>query len=136
MHLHPHHLHVPHQHANPQHVTQTIANKILPLSTHNLHQLKQPIKHPPHYLPIPPLYPTQTKNHTPTLHPLSFITQLPPHPLQIPILPIPPITYHNPPPLIQPRPHALTIITAITHTPHPKKPAQNLKSLLEAEKAS
>ncbi|MGE6523959.1 thiamine phosphate synthase [Bacillus safensis] len=129
-------VHVGQEDANAQDVRQRIGNKILGVSTHNLDEVKQAMKDGADYVGMGPVYPTETKKDTRSVQGVSLITEVRRHGLQIPIVGIGGITYDNAAPVIQARADGISIISAISQSTNPKKAAEKLKSLVEAEKAS
>ncbi|MEE3678566.1 thiamine phosphate synthase [Bacillus safensis] len=129
-------VHVGQEDANAQDVRQRIGNKILGVSTHNLDEVKQAIKDGADYVGMGPVYPTETKKDTRSVQGVSLITEVRRHGLQIPIVGIGGITYDNAAPVIQAGADGVSIISAISQSADPKKAAEKLKSLVEAEKAS
>ncbi|MCZ2737391.1 thiamine phosphate synthase [Bacillus safensis] len=129
-------VHVGQEDANAQEVRQRIGNKILGVSTHNLDEVKQAIKDGADYVGMGPVYPTETKKDTRSVQGVSLITEVRRHGLQIPIVGIGGITYDNAAPVIQAGADGVSIISAISQSADPKKAAEKLKSLVEAEKAS
>lgn len=129
-------VHVGQEDANAQDVRQRIGNKILGVSTHNLDEVKQAIKDGADYVGMGPVYPTETKRDTRSVQGVSLITEVRRHGLQIPIVGIGGITYDNAAPVIQAGADGISIISAISQSTDPKKAAEKLKSLVEAEKAS
>ncbi|MCY7704634.1 thiamine phosphate synthase, partial [Bacillus safensis] len=83
-----------------------------------------------------PVYPTETKKDTRSVQGVSLITEVRRHGLQIPIVGIGGITYDNAAPVIQAGADGISIISAISQSADPKKAAEELKSLVVAEKAS
>ncbi|MED1576996.1 MULTISPECIES: thiamine phosphate synthase [Bacillus] len=129
-------VHVGQEDANAQEVRQRIGNKILGVSTHNLDEVKQAMKDGADYVGMGPVYPTETKKDTRSVQGVSLITEVRRHGLQIPIVGIGGITYDNAAPVIQAGADGVSIISAISQSADPKKAAEKLKSLVEAEKAS
>ncbi|MGY8622294.1 thiamine phosphate synthase [Bacillus safensis] len=129
-------VHVGQEDANAQDVRQRIGNKILGVSTHNLEEVKQAMKDGADYVGMGPVYPTETKKDTRSVQGVSLITEVRRHGLQIPIVGIGGITYDNAAPVIQAGADGVSIISAISQSADPKKAAEKLKSLVEAEKAS
>ncbi|KMK69296.1 thiamine phosphate synthase [Bacillus safensis] len=129
-------VHVGQEDANAQDVRQRIGNKILGVSTHNLDEVKQAMKDGADYVGMGPVYPTETKKDTRSVQGVSLITEVRRHGLQIPIVGIGGITYDNAAPVIQAGADGVSIISAISQSADPKKAAEKLKSLVEAEKAS
>ncbi|WP_144491616.1 thiamine phosphate synthase [Bacillus sp. WP8] len=129
-------VHVGQKDANAQDVRQRIGNKILGVSTHNLDEVKQAMKDGADYVGMGPVYPTETKKDTRSVQGVSLITEVRRHGLQIPIVGIGGITYDNAAPVIQAGADGVSIISAISQSADPKKAAEKLKSLVEAEKAS
>ncbi|MCM2989313.1 thiamine phosphate synthase [Bacillus safensis] len=129
-------VHVGQEDANAQDVRQRIGNKILGVSTHNLDEVKQAMKDGADYVGMGPVYPTETKKDTRSVQGVSLITEVRRHGLQIPIVGIGGITYDNAAPVIQAGADGVSIISAISQSADPKKAAEELKSLVEAEKVS
>lgn len=129
-------VHVGQEDANAQEVRQRIGNKILGVSTHNLDEVKQAMKDGADYVGMGPVYPTETKKDTRSVQGVSLITEVRRHGPQIPIVGIGGITYDNAAPVIQAGADGVSIISAISQSADPKKAAEKLKSLVEAEKAS
>ncbi|MGS0931333.1 thiamine phosphate synthase [Bacillus safensis] len=129
-------VHVGQEDANAQDVRQRIGNKILGVSTHNLEEVKQAMKDGADYVGMGPVYPTETKKDTRSVQGVSLITEVRRHGLQIPIVGIGGITYDNAAPVIQAGADGVSIISTISQSDNPKKAAEKLKSLVEAEKAS
>ncbi|KLK98656.1 thiamine-phosphate pyrophosphorylase [Bacillus pumilus] len=129
-------VHVGQEDTNAKHVRQRIGNKILGVSTHNLDEVKQAMKDGADYVGMGPVYPTETKKDTRSVQGVSLITEVRRHGLQIPIVGIGGITYDNAAPVIQAGADGISIISAISQSTDPKKAAEKLKSLVEAEKAS
>ncbi|WP_144493906.1 thiamine phosphate synthase [Bacillus sp. WP8] len=129
-------VHVGQEDANAQDVRQRIGNKILGVSTHNLDEVKQAMKDGADYVGMGPVYPTETKKDTRSVQGVSLITEVRRHGLQIPIVGIGGITYDKAAPVIQAGADGVSIISAISQSADPKKAAEKLKSLVEAEKAS
>lgn len=129
-------VHVGQEDTNAKDVRQRIGNKILGVSTHNLDEVKQAIKDGADYVGMGPVYPTETKKDTRSVQGVSLITEVRRHGLQIPIVGIGGITYDNAAPVIQAGADGVSIISAISQSADPKKAAEKLKSLVEAEKAS
>ncbi|MCY7737487.1 thiamine phosphate synthase [Bacillus safensis] len=129
-------VHVGQEDANAQDVRQRIGNKILGVSTHNLEEVKQAMKDGADYVGMGPVYPTETKKDTRSVQGVSLITEVRRNGLQIPIVGIGGITYDNAAPVIQAGADGVSIISTISQSDNPKKAAEKLKSLVEAEKAS
>ncbi|MBR0602680.1 thiamine phosphate synthase [Bacillus safensis] len=129
-------VHVGQEDTNAKDVRQRIGNKILGVSTHNLDEVKQAMKDGADYVGMGPVYPTETKKDTRSVQGVSLITEVRRHGLQIPIVGIGGITYDNAAPVIQAGADGISIISAISQSTDPKKAAEKLKSLVEAEKAS
>ncbi|QRF32121.1 thiamine phosphate synthase [Bacillus safensis] len=129
-------VHVGQEDTNAKDVRQRIGNKILGVSTHNLDEVKQAVKDGADYVGMGPVYPTETKKDTRSVQGVSLITEVRRHGLQIPIVGIGGITYDNAAPVIQAGADGVSIISAISQSPDPKKAAEELKSLVVAEKAS
>ncbi|MCY7708246.1 thiamine phosphate synthase [Bacillus safensis] len=129
-------VHVGQEDTNANDVRQRIGNKILGVSTHNLDEVKQAMKDGADYVGMGPVYPTETKKDTRSVQGVSLITEVRRHGLQIPIVGIGGITYDNAAPVIQAGADGVSIISAISQSVDPKKAAEELKSLVEAEKAS
>ncbi|KML11737.1 thiamine-phosphate pyrophosphorylase [Bacillus safensis] len=129
-------VHVGQEDTNANDVRQRIGNKILGVSTHNLDEVKQAIKDGADYVGMGPVYPTETKKDTRSVQGVSLITEVRSHGLQIPIVGIGGITYDNAAPVIQAGADGVSIISAISQSVDPKKAAEELKSLVVAEKAS
>ncbi|AIZ61947.1 thiamine phosphate synthase [Bacillus sp. FSL R5-0432] len=129
-------VHVGQEDTNAKDVRQRIGNKILGVSTHNLDEVKQAMKDGADYVGMGPVYPTETKKDTRSVQGVSLITEVRRHGLQIPIVGIGGITYDNAAPVIQAGADGVSIISAISQSADPKKAAEKLKSLVEAEKAS
>lgn len=129
-------VHVGQEDANAKDVRQRIGNKILGVSTHNLDEVKQAMKDGADYVGMGPVYPTETKKDTRSVQGVSLITEVRRHGLQIPIVGIGGVTYDNAAPVIQAGADGISIISAISQSTDPKKAAEKLKSLVEAEKAS
>ncbi|RAU58896.1 MULTISPECIES: thiamine phosphate synthase [Bacillus] len=129
-------VHVGQEDTNAKDVRQRIGNKILGVSTHNLDEVKQAMKDGADYVGMGPVYPTETKKDTRSVQGVSLITEVRRHGLQIPIVGIGGITYDNAAPVIQAGADGISIISAISESADPKKAAEELKSLVAAEKAS
>ncbi|UYO35531.1 thiamine phosphate synthase [Bacillus zhangzhouensis] len=129
-------VHVGQEDTNAKDVRQRIGNKILGVSTHNLDEVKQAMKDGADYVGMGPVYPTETKKDTRSVQGVSLITEVRRLGLQIPIVGIGGITYGNAAPVIQAGADGVSIISAISQSADPKKAAEELKSLVEAEKAS
>ncbi|WCL57810.1 thiamine phosphate synthase [Bacillus safensis] len=129
-------VHVGQEDTNAKDVRQRIGNKILGVSTHNLDEVKQAMKDGADYVGMGPVYPTETKKDTRSVQGVSLITEVRRHGLQIPIVGIGGITYDNAAPVIQAGADGVSIISAISQSVDPKKAAEELKSLVVAEKAS
>ncbi|MBG9815929.1 thiamine phosphate synthase [Bacillus safensis] len=129
-------VHVGQEDTNAKDVRQRIGNKILGVSTHNLDEVKQAVKDGADYVGMGPVYPTETKKDTRSVQGVSLITEVRRHGLQIPIVGIGGITYDNAAPVIQAGADGVSIISAISQSVDPKKAAEELKSLVVAEKAS
>ena len=129
-------VHVGQEDSNAKDVRQRIGNKILGVSTHNLDEVKQAMKDGADYVGMGPVYPTETKKDTRSVQGVSLITEVRRHGLQIPIVGIGGITYDNAAPVIQAGADGISIISAISQSTDPKKAAEELKSLVVAEKAS
>ncbi|MFJ5671661.1 thiamine phosphate synthase [Bacillus safensis] len=129
-------VHVGQEDTNAKDVRQRIGNKILGVSTHNLDEVKQALKDGADYVGMGPVYPTETKKDTRSVQGVSLITEVRRHGLQIPIVGIGGITYDNAAPVIQAGADGVSIISAISQSTDPKKAAEELKSLVVAEKAS
>ncbi|WAT80581.1 thiamine phosphate synthase [Bacillus safensis] len=129
-------VHVGQEDTNANDVRQRIGNKILGVSTHNLNEVKQAIKDGADYVGMGPVYPTETKKDTRSVQGVSLITEVRSHGLQIPIVGIGGIAYDNAAPVIQAGADGVSIISAISQSVDPKKAAEELKSLVVAEKAS
>ncbi|OYN64484.1 thiamine phosphate synthase [Bacillus safensis] len=129
-------VHVGQEDTNAKDVRQRIGNKILGVSTHNLDEVKQAVKDGADYVGMGPVYPTETKKDTRSVQGVSLITEVRRHGLQIPIVGIGGITYDNAAPVIQAGADGVSIISAISQSTDPKKAAEELKSLVVAEKAS
>ncbi|MEB2270351.1 thiamine phosphate synthase [Bacillus safensis] len=129
-------VHVGQEDTNAKDVRQRIGNKILGVSTHNLDEVKQAMKDGADYVGMGPVYPTETKKDTRSVQGVSLITEVRRHGLQIPIVGIGGITYDNAAPVIQAGADGVSIISAISQSTDPKKAAEELKSLVEAKKAS
>lgn len=129
-------VHVGQEDTNAKDVRQRIGNKILGVSTHNLDEVKQAVKDGADYVGMGPVYPTETKKDTRSVQGVSLITEVRRHGLQIPIVGIGGITYDNAAPVIQAGADGVSIISAISQSSDPKKAAEELKSLVVAEKAS
>ncbi|PNU25291.1 thiamine phosphate synthase [Bacillus stratosphericus] len=129
-------VHVGQEDTNAKDVRERIGNKILGVSTHNLDEVKQAMKDGADYVGMGPVYPTETKKDTRSVQGVSLITEVRRHGLQIPIVGIGGITYDNAAPVIQAGADGISIISAISQSADPKKAAEELKSLVIAEKAS
>ncbi|ARD57937.1 MULTISPECIES: thiamine phosphate synthase [Bacillus] len=129
-------VHVGQEDTNAKDVRERIGNKILGVSTHNLDEVKQAMKDGADYVGMGPVYPTETKKDTRSVQGVSLITEVRRHGLQIPIVGIGGITYDNAAPVIQAGADGISIISAISQSTDPKKAAEELKSLVVAEKAS
>ncbi|CAM5371200.1 thiamine phosphate synthase [Bacillus safensis] len=129
-------VHVGQEDTNAKDVRERIGNKILGVSTHNLDEVKQAMKDGADYVGMGPVYPTETKKDTRSVQGVSLITEVRRHGLQIPIVGIGGITYDNAAPVIQAGADGISIISAISQSADPKKAAEELKSLVAAEKAS
>ncbi|WP_281237495.1 thiamine phosphate synthase [Bacillus safensis] len=129
-------VHVGQEDTNAKDVRERIGNKILGVSTHNLDEVKQAMKDGADYVGMGPVYPTETKKDTRSVQGVSLITEVRRHALQIPIVGIGGITYDNAAPVIQAGADGISIISAISQSADPKKAAEELKSLVVAEKAS
>lgn len=129
-------VHVGQEDTNAKDVRQRIGNKILGVSTHNLDEVKQAMKDGADYVGMGPVYPTETKKDTRSVQGVSLITEVRRHGLQIPIVGIGGITYDNAAPVIQAGADGVSIISAISQSADPKRAAEELKSLVEAEKVS
>ncbi|MBQ4840871.1 thiamine phosphate synthase [Bacillus safensis] len=129
-------VHVGQEDTNAKDVRERIGNKILGVSTHNLDEVKQAMKDGADYVGMGPVYPTETKKDTRSVQGVSLITEVRRHGLQIPIVGIGGITYDNSAPVIQAGADGISIISAISQSADPKKAAEELKSLVAAEKAS
>ncbi|KXI32401.1 MULTISPECIES: thiamine phosphate synthase [Bacillus] len=129
-------VHVGQEDTNAKDVRERIGNKILGVSTHNLDEVKQAMKDGADYVGMGPVYPTETKKDTRSVQGVSLITEVRRHGLQIPIVGIGGITYDNVAPVIQAGADGISIISAISQSADPKKAAEELKSLVAAEKAS
>ncbi|KKD41044.1 thiamine phosphate synthase [Bacillus safensis] len=129
-------VHVGQEDTNAKDVRERIGNKILGVSTHNLDEVKQAMKDGADYVGMGPVYPTETKKDTRSVQGVSLITEVRRHGLQIPIVGIGGITYDNAAPVIQAGADGISIISAISQSTDPKKAAEELKSLVAAEKAS
>ncbi|MGG2943620.1 thiamine phosphate synthase [Bacillus safensis] len=129
-------VHVGQEDTNAKDVRERIGNKILGVSTHNLDEVKQAMKDGADYVGMGPVYPTETKKDTRSVRGVSLITEVRRHGLQIPIVGIGGITYDNAAPVIQAGADGISIISAISQSADPKKAAEELKSLVAAEKAS
>ncbi|MCK8452447.1 thiamine phosphate synthase [Bacillus safensis] len=129
-------VHVGQEDTNAKDVRDRIGNKILGVSTHNLDEVKQAMKDGADYVGMGPVYPTETKKDTRSVQGVSLITEVRRHGLQIPIVGIGGITYDNAAPVIQAGADGISIISAISQSADPKKAAEELKSLVVAEKAS
>lgn len=129
-------VHVGQEDTNAKDVRERIGNKILGVSTHNLDEVKQAMKDGADYVGMGPVYPTETKKDTRSVQGVSLITEVRRHGLQIPIVGIGGITYDNAAPVIQAGADGISIISAISQSADPKKVAEELKSLVVAEKAS
>lgn len=129
-------VHVGQEDTNAKDVRERIGNKILGVSTHNLDEVKQAMKDGANYVGMGPVYPTETKKDTRSVQGVSLITEVRRHGLQIPIVGIGGITYDNAAPVIQAGADGISIISAISQSADPKKAAEELKSLVVAEKAS
>ncbi|MBL4984465.1 MULTISPECIES: thiamine phosphate synthase [Bacillus] len=129
-------VHVGQEDTNAKDVRERIGNKILGVSTHNLDEVKQAMKDGADYVGMGPVYPTETKKDTRSVQGVSLITEVRRHGLQIPIVGIGGITYDNAAPVIQAGADGISIISAISQSADPKKAAEELKSLVVAEKAS
>ncbi|MCY1118399.1 thiamine phosphate synthase [Bacillus safensis] len=129
-------VHVGQEDTNAKDVRERIGNKILGVSTHNLDEVKQAMKDGADYVGMGPVYPTETKKDTRSVQGVSLITEVRRHGLQIPIVGIGGITYDNAAPVIQAGADGISIISAISQSADPKKAAEELKSLVETEKAS
>ena len=129
-------VHVGQEDTNAKDVRERIGNKILGVSTHNLDEVKQAMKDGADYVGMGPVYPTETKKDTRSVQGVSLITEVRRHGLQIPIVGIGGITYDNAAPVIQAGADGISIISAISQSADPKKAAEELKSLVEAEKVS
>ncbi|MEC0983632.1 thiamine phosphate synthase [Bacillus safensis] len=129
-------VHVGQEDTNAKDVRERIGNKILGVSTHNLDEVKQAMKDGADYVGMGPVYPTETKKDTRSVQGVSLITEVRRHGLQIPIVGIGGITYDNAAPVIQAGADGISIISAISESADPKKAAEELKSLVAAEKAS
>ncbi|APT44855.1 thiamine phosphate synthase [Bacillus safensis] len=129
-------VHVGQEDTNAKDVKERIGNKILGVSTHNLDEVKQAMKDGADYVGMGPVYPTETKKDTRSVQGVSLITEVRRHGLQIPIVGIGGITYDNVAPVIQAGADGISIISAISQSADPKKAAEELKSLVVAEKAS
>lgn len=129
-------VHVGQEDTNAKDVRERIGNKILGVSTHNLDEVKQAMKDGADYVGMGPVYPTETKKDTRSVQGVSLITEVRRHGLQIPIVGIGGITYDNVAPVIQAGADGISIISAISQSADPKKAAEELKSLVVAEKAS
>ncbi|MCM3026925.1 thiamine phosphate synthase [Bacillus safensis] len=129
-------VHVGQEDTNAKDVRQRIGNKILGVSTHNLDEVKKAMRDGADYVGMGPVYPTETKKDTRSVQGVSLITEVRRHGLQIPIVGIGGITYDNAAPVIQAGADGVSIISAISQNTDPKKAAEELKSLVEAEKAS
>ncbi|MBK4213557.1 thiamine phosphate synthase [Bacillus pumilus] len=129
-------VHVGQEDTNAKDVRERIGNKILGVSTHNLDEVKQAMKDGADYVGVGPVYPTETKKDTRSVQGVSLITEVRRHGLQIPIVGIGGITYDNAAPVIQAGADGISIISAISQSADPKKAAEELKSLVAAEKAS
>ncbi|WP_163114688.1 thiamine phosphate synthase [Bacillus safensis] len=129
-------VHVGQEDTNAKDVRERIGNKILGVSTHNLDEVKQAMKDGADYVGMGPVYPTETKKDTRSVQGVSLITEVRRHSLQIPIVGIGGITYDNAAPVIQAGADGISIISAISQSADPKKAAEELKSLVVAEKAS
>lgn len=128
-------VHVGQEDTNAKDVRERIGNKILGVSTHNLDEVKQAMKDGADYVGMGPVYPTETKKDTRSVQGVSLITEVRRHGLQIPIVGIGGITYDNAAPVIQAGADGISIISAISQSADPKKAAEELKSLVVAEKA-
>ncbi|MGJ3415977.1 thiamine phosphate synthase [Bacillus sp. Je.9.29.b] len=129
-------VHVGQEDTNAKDVRERIGNKILGVSTHNLDEVKQAMKDGADYVGMGPVYPTETKKDTRSVQGVSLITEVRRHGFQIPIVGIGGITYDNAAPVIQAGADGISIISAISQSADPKKAAEELKSLVGAEKAS
>ncbi|MFP5201224.1 MULTISPECIES: thiamine phosphate synthase [Bacillus] len=129
-------VHVGQEDINAKDVRQRIGNKILGVSTHNLDEVKKAMKDGADYVGMGPVYPTETKKDTRSVQGVSLITEVRRHGLQIPIVGIGGITCDNAAPVIQAGADGVSIISAISQSTDPKKAAEELRSLVEAEKAS
>ncbi|WP_342499822.1 thiamine phosphate synthase [Bacillus sp. FSL M7-0791] len=129
-------VHVGQEDTNAKDVRERIGNKILGVSTHNLDEVKQAMKDGADYVGMGPVYPTETKKDTRSVQGVSLITEVRRHGLQIPIVGIGGITYDNAAPVIQAGADGISIISVISQSADPKKAAEELKSLVVAEKAS
>ncbi|WP_416807214.1 thiamine phosphate synthase [Bacillus safensis] len=129
-------VHVGQEDTNAKDVRQRIGNKILGVSTHNLDEVKKAMKDGADYVGMGPVYPTETKKDTRSVQGVSLITEVRRHGLQIPIVGIGGITCDNAAPVIQAGADGVSIISAISQSTDPKKAAEELRSLVEAEKAS
>lgn len=129
-------VHVGQEDTNAKDVRERIGNKILGVSTHNLDEVKQAMKDGADYVGMGPVYPTETKKDTRSVQGVSLITEVRRHGFQIPIVGIGGITYDNAAPVIQAGADGISIISAISQSADPKKEAEELKSLVVAEKAS
>ncbi|KIL14876.1 MULTISPECIES: thiamine phosphate synthase [Bacillus] len=129
-------VHVGQEDTNAKDVRERIGNKILGVSTHNLDEVKQAMKDGADYVGMGPVYPTETKKDTRSVQGVSLITEVRRHGFQIPIVGIGGITYDNAAPVIQAGADGISIISAISQSADPKKAAEELKSLVVAEKAS
>lgn len=128
-------VHVGQEDTNAKDVRERIGNKILGVSTHNLDEVKQAMMDGADYVGMGPVYPTETKKDTRSVQGVSLITEVRRHGLQIPIVGIGGITYDNAAPVIQAGADGISIISAISQSADPKKAAEELKSLVVAEKA-
>lgn len=129
-------VHVGQEDTNAKDVRERIGNKILGVSTHNLDEVKQAMKDGADYVGMGPVYPTETKKDIRSVQGVSLITEVRRHGFQIPIVGIGGITYDNAAPVIQAGADGISIISAISQSADPKKAAEELKSLVVAEKAS
>ncbi|OQM44279.1 thiamine-phosphate diphosphorylase [Anoxybacillus sp. UARK-01] len=105
-------------------VRKKIGNKILGVSAHNLAEAKRAIEQGADYLGVGPIFPTSTKEDAKEAQGTAVLRLMREHGLSIPIVGIGGITANNAKKVIAAGADGVSVISAISLAPSPKKSAE------------
>lgn len=122
-------VHIGQDDASAKEVRQTIGDKILGVSTHNLEEVKKAIEEGADYVGIGPIYPTKSKEDAKTPQGTSLINEVRINEIEIPIVGIGGITSENAAPIIKSGGDGVAVISEISLA---NDPMENASKLVQA----